>query len=120
MSEDAPRPLVFVDDEPRIARVLGLLARRVGVEARVFTDAEEALAFLNTHRVCGVLCDYRMPKMTGVELLERLDEDTPGYLMTGELGKASALEDNPRVTGVLRKPVPPDELIALMRALAGA
>ncbi len=67
-----PQVILFVDDEPD---VLELLRRTFpaadGYEALTARDADEALAILAERDVDLLVTDQRMPRMTGVELVER-------------------------------------------------
>ena len=62
-------PIVYVDDEPTLCRLFDLHFGGAQLPARSFSDPEAALAFLDETPVSAVLCDYRMPAMTGLEFL---------------------------------------------------
>jgi two-component system, NtrC family, response regulator HupR/HoxA len=68
--------VLVVDDE---ARVLDALEAILAADFRVLRarDGDEALALLDTEEVAVILTDYRMPGMTGVELLRRSQEKAP-------------------------------------------
>ncbi|PIE19220.1 MAG: hypothetical protein CSA66_02735 [Proteobacteria bacterium] len=68
----ARAPIVIVDDEPQLAKMLEHLANRAAVPARIFTDADQALRFIRAHPVAAIVADQLMPAMTGSELLERV------------------------------------------------
>lgn len=77
--------VLFIDDEERILRSLGMLFR---AEYRVLTttDPDEALRMLAQERVDVIVSDQRMPAMRGVELLQRAREISPAsmrLLLTG-------------------------------------
>lgn len=79
-----PRVL-FVDDEPRILIALKVLFR---TEYEVFTagSGQQALDILRTQAVDVVVSDQRMPRMTGVELLNQVKQQCPRairVLLTG-------------------------------------
>jgi len=63
--------ILVVDDEPglrqTVSRILGAEGHSVGTAC----DGEEALSKLATDDVDLVLCDLRMPKMDGLEFIER-------------------------------------------------
>ena len=73
------------------------------------------LAFLQANPVAVVLCDYRMPRMNALELLQRLERDLPFYIVSGELDVGRLVAGNPRVAGVLTKPFPAEQMLALVR-----
>lgn len=107
-------PIVYVDDEQLLCRVFHTVLRRTGLPVHTFTDPNEALAFIRENRVCVIVCDYRMPQMTGLELLDRIEADVPFILVSGDLGVTRWTEGNPRVRGVLTKPFRPEHLLDLI------
>jgi response regulator RpfG family c-di-GMP phosphodiesterase len=114
------RPLVLiVDDEPQILQSLGDLLRR---EFRVIaTDTPSlALDILDREPVALVLCDQRMPKMVGADLLSEavhLRPDTVRVLMTGYADIEAVIQavNKGRVYHYVLKPWDPDALLALVR-----
>ena len=73
-------------------------------------------ADITTLGVDAIVCDYRMPRMTGLELLDQLDGDVPFFLVSGDLGITERAAELPGVAGVFAKPFQPE---ALLRVLAG-
>jgi len=77
-------PVLYVDDEPENLRIFELMFRR---EFSIVTanSGDRALELINTQPVALVLSDHRMPGMTGIELLARvnqLDPKTVRFLVT--------------------------------------
>ncbi|MFO0633571.1 MAG: response regulator [Nannocystaceae bacterium] len=107
--------VVYVDDEVLLCRAFRLLLRRAAVEVETFTDPNLALAYLGTHPASVIFCDYRMPRMNGLQLLEALPGNTPFYMVSGDLDAAEWVADNPRVTGVLPKPFLADRIVAIVQ-----
>ena len=65
-----PRPtLLLVDDEERILSALRRTLRREGYEIVTVNSVASALAVLDQRPVDLVLSDFKMPGMTGLELL---------------------------------------------------
>lgn len=78
-------PLLIVDDEQNIRRILQVAFEKIGVETVTASNGREALAVLETTAVRGVLTDVTMPEMTGFELHDAICErwpDTPVVIMT--------------------------------------
>jgi response regulator RpfG family c-di-GMP phosphodiesterase len=77
--------LLFVDDEERILRSLKLLFGR-DYRVLVTTNGRDALAMLRQQKVHVLVCDQRMPNMSGVEVLREaraISPDTMRLLLTG-------------------------------------
>jgi DNA-binding response OmpR family regulator/signal transduction histidine kinase len=64
--------ILFVDDEPEVLGLLrGAFAPTGGSETLTAGGAEEALRILEERRVDLLVSDQRMPRMTGIELIEQ-------------------------------------------------
>jgi CheY-like chemotaxis protein len=74
MSAGAYKILV-VDDEYASAEVLALLLSAEGFEVSMASNGEEALARLEQSAIDLVITDYKMPKMDGSELCQRMLAD---------------------------------------------
>lgn len=107
--------IVYVDDEPLLARAFGLLLARRNLAVATFTDARAALAFIQANDVRAIVSDYRMPGMTGLELLDRIEKDVPFLLLTGDLEVERLARGRARVMGVLGKPFTPEDLFDRLR-----
>ena len=109
--------VVYIDDEAMLCRVVSMVLRRIDVEVATFTDAEEALDHVQANAPDLVICDYRMPKMNGLEVRAALPESTPFVLVSGDLNHADVSDVG--VTAVPAKPFRPDQLNALVSELLG-
>jgi two-component system, NtrC family, response regulator HupR/HoxA len=120
-SQDAATILI-VDDEPR---VLDALEAILAAEFRVVRagGGEAALEVLARDRVAVVVTDYRMPGMTGVELLRRSQEhapDTVRIILTAYTDVDSLMEaiNTGRIYHFVPKPWEPNELLVIVRRAA--
>ncbi len=91
----ASEAILFVDDEKQILRAIERLF--IGSPFRVLTtdDAADAIEIVGEEDVAVVFTDQCMPKMKGIELLERVkatSPDTVKILMTGYADLATAVE----------------------------
>ncbi|MBF0532582.1 MAG: sigma-54-dependent Fis family transcriptional regulator [Candidatus Omnitrophica bacterium] len=69
--------ILIVDDEPLIRESLYEILRIEGYGVQMTANAEEAMAFLNSHEVDIVITDYKLPTTTGLELLADIKRDSP-------------------------------------------
>ncbi|MFP4597481.1 MAG: sigma-54-dependent transcriptional regulator, partial [Persicimonas sp.] len=70
--------ILVVDDEESIRHMLTVLLEKEGYAVRSVADGEEGLKELIAHDFDLALCDVRMPKMSGLELLDELRERNIG------------------------------------------
>ncbi|MEM7411869.1 MAG: response regulator [Myxococcota bacterium] len=124
MSDDRKPQLLLVDDESRILSALRRALRREGYEIHLAETAAEALAVVETTRLDAVLSDYKMPGMTGLQLLvevARLQPDAARMIITGwneEIAPADL--ERVGVQAVLSKPWDDADLkLALRKAMGG-
>jgi CheY-like chemotaxis protein len=76
----AYQTLLLVDDDEEILGLLQGLLRQDGYRILTAGSGAEALELLAIHEVHVVVCDQRMPVMTGSELLDRVKELHPDTL----------------------------------------
>jgi DNA-binding NtrC family response regulator len=87
--------LVAVDDTPASLELLSESLRQEGLSIFTSTDPEEALDLIFREHPQIVLLDLVMPKMSGLELLERIVEFDPSIdviLMTAHYTTETAVE----------------------------
>jgi len=112
--------VLVVDDEKCMRFVLRAILSSAGYDVSVAEDADEALEFVAHQTVDVVVSDFLLPRITGVELAERLREvapDTRVVLMTGDLvPEVEAAAQRAGVSACLAKPM---EEAALLKAVAG-
>jgi diguanylate cyclase (GGDEF)-like protein len=71
------RTLLLVDDEPNVLTAIARTVHPQGYHVLKAHSASEAFDLLATHEVGVIVCDQRMPKMTGVELFTRVRQMYP-------------------------------------------
>jgi len=76
----------IIDDDKAVRQSLQWLLESVNLNVETYADAD-AFFHQNLHDLCGcVICDVRMPGMSGLELQEELNErdiDIPVIIITG-------------------------------------
>ncbi len=70
---EAEIDILVIDDEESIRHMLEMLLGAEGWRVVAVADGEEGLKQLLAHHYDLVLCDVRMPKKDGLELLEEID-----------------------------------------------
>lgn len=119
------RPVVIVaDDEEDIRVLVSFRLDRDGWDVVTAADGREALDLILERRPDIAVLDVRMPKLTGIEVLEqvRADDavgDTPVILLSAGVQEdsiARGLEAG--ANEYMKKPFSPDELAARVEAIA--
>ncbi len=111
--------ILFVDDEESNLIVFEAVC---GDRFRVLTasSAADGLALMEQHEVGVIMSDQRMPGMTGIELLEKVEQEYPDTirLLVTAYSDLKAAEDainRGHVRRYMRKPWDPEELRAELR-----
>ncbi len=117
-----PTTILVVDDEDGIRQALDRFLTRQGYRVAQAPDASAALAALDQAHPLAMLCDIRMPNMTGVELLPKalaVDTDLAVIMLTAIDEPRTAIEClKLGAYDYLIKPVDLDELeVSLSNAL---
>jgi diguanylate cyclase (GGDEF)-like protein/PAS domain S-box-containing protein len=115
---DAPSLLVL-DDDPHMLGLLDLLLSNEGYRVHVTTDPEQAFEILACNEVAVLLCDQRMPAISGVEFLSRIRRMYPAVLriMLSACDDAEATRQAINMGAVykfIEKPVQQDTLVAIV------
>jgi len=87
--------LLIVDDNPASLELLSAALRPTGATIFTTQDPEDALRLVSLHRPRIVLTDLVMPKLSGIDLLERvvaLDPTIDVILMTAHYTTETAVE----------------------------
>ncbi|MEE4732176.1 sigma-54 dependent transcriptional regulator [Pseudomonas alliivorans] len=111
--------VIVVDDEAPIRQAVEQWLTLSGFTVQVFSRAEECLTELPEHFPGVVLTDVRMPGISGLELLARLqviDKDLPVILLTGHGDVPMAVEAmREGAYDFLEKPFSAETLISSLR-----
>lgn len=130
LSENEPRPsrgarkVLLVEDEEAARELARIVLERSGIDVVEAADGVEALAIfrLQPEDFDCVLLDLTMPHMDGVETYARLQKvrpDIPVILCSGYPESAAVARfANLGLSGFLKKPYEPEELIACLYDLS--
>lgn len=127
MANVAHRVLCIEDDSDTAAMIAEELGDR-GYEVIIARGGEEGLSAIIKEKPDMVLCDVRMPDMSGYEVLERLEEIAPRRRQIPFLFLTGLIEREHELKGrrmgaddYVTKPIDFDRLVLIINArLAGA
>ncbi|OIO57061.1 MAG: hypothetical protein COX57_00750 [Alphaproteobacteria bacterium CG_4_10_14_0_2_um_filter_63_37] len=116
------RPIVVVDDDRHIQRLIDMTLTGDGRTVKLFTKAEAAIEYLGKEEADLVILDLMLPGMSGLEALSILKQrwpETEVLMITAHGSVRSAVEAlKAGAFDYVNKPFDPDELSALVaRAL---
>jgi two-component system response regulator HydG len=108
-------PVLIIDDDKDICLVLSRFLSKNNYEVDVANNGEEGLKQLRAKEYTLVLCDYRLPDMTGVDALRKiklLRPQTAVIIITGYSDVKTAVETfRYGASDFVTKPLYPDELL---------
>ncbi|MBX3174291.1 MAG: sigma-54-dependent Fis family transcriptional regulator [Gemmatimonadaceae bacterium] len=115
--------ILYVDDEPAVGTLLDHAIRRAGHEAVGATSVAEALQVIARGGVDLILSDHQMPGLTGLDLLDVLQQDgydIPLIILTGYASIEQAVSAIKKgALDYITKPVDAQQLeLAIDQALA--
>ncbi len=124
MAETTRHSILLVDDEPEILFSLrGLLRREF--EVHTAESGAEAIEILKQYPIHVVMTDQRMPGMTGVQLLHRVEGEHPQSIrivFTGYADIKAVIDavNQGHIYRYITKPWDPDELLSVLRQACAA
>lgn len=118
-----PKPaILLVDDEPHILKALERSLHRLDYHILTAPDGRSALAVLEQTHVDLLITDYRMPEVSGEQLLEIVRHLYPGLsriMLTGysSLDESQSIVESGLAHVLIRKPWNEDELRDLIASM---
>ena len=113
------RTILVADDEPSIRHILTLVLTDSGYEVRAVADGDEALRELAARDYDVLLCDVRMPKKDGLNVLREALSAHPGLtvvVMSAYGSQEQALEAvSSGAYDFVQKPFKPEEIVFVLR-----
>ena len=111
--------VLIIDDEPGLRQTVSLILADEGYEVHTASDGEEGLARALEVQPDMILCDVRMPRLTGLEFLEKY-RDASGtamvIVMTAYGGMEMALQAMKKgAYDYIQKPFSPDQLVLTLK-----
>ncbi|MBF0432928.1 MAG: response regulator [Fibrobacteria bacterium] len=107
--------LLVVDDEEPIVKHMTRFLKREGFQVFGAYNGKEGLEIMDENKIDVIITDFRMPQMTGVELLmeaKKLHPDIEGIMVTGESGENIAVDAlRAGALDYISKPINLDDLL---------
>lgn len=109
--------IMLVEDQPDTSKMIKNMLLELGVtQVYMSPDGQKAMEFMDSADdfVDLIMCDWNMPRVTGIELLRQLRTVYPGlpFLMVTARGDIESVivAKEAGVSGFIRKPFSLDEL----------
>jgi len=119
--ENTGLSVLVIDDDESVRDSIVVNLELAGYAVRPMSDGVSALELLATEPYTIVLCDLRMPKISGLEFIRRCKEvspDTAVVLMTGFGNTEVAIEAlRAGAYDYMSKPFEPEELVLTLRKI---
>lgn len=107
MVKPVNKSILIVDDNPNMSALLSEMVEIFNYQSERASNGAEALTKLQEGDFALVITDMRMPKMTGLELLQKVKadhSDLPVVLISGYSMNTDEASDGPQPDGFLAKP----------------
>jgi two-component system chemotaxis response regulator CheY len=120
------KKVMVVDDSPSVRQQVGMALTQAGYGVVEAVDGQDGLGKAATSGVSLVICDINMPRMNGLEMVEKMKADPktsalPVVMLTSE-GQPALMERAKKAgaKGWIIKPFKADLLIAAVKKLVPA
>ena len=100
-TDPAARAVLLVDDEGCIRTSVSRVLERAGYAVTLAASGAEALERVRAERYAAVICDLRMPGLSGIALFDQLQQAAPG--LAGRILVASGDLSQPDTTVFLER-----------------
>ncbi|MGB5697189.1 MAG: sigma-54 dependent transcriptional regulator [Polyangiales bacterium] len=116
-----PATILVVDDEKNIRRTLRMVLEGSGFNTLEASSAEECLEMLDTNEIDLLILDVRLPKMSGIEALQKIRAEPetrrlPVLMVSGHASLAEAVQAvQLGATDFFEKPLDRDRVLVTVR-----
>lgn len=114
--------VVVIDDEQGIVEVLSDLLTDSGFIVHPFTDPKLALSKIKSLKPDVVFTDFKMPEITGLDVLKQIrqfDADLPVIYVSGHLSKDVFMQSLTQgIFGAIEKPFKQEQIISMCKNAA--
>ena len=115
--------ILIVDDNPNMSSLLSEMLEVFDYQSVRANDGMEAIEKVNQDDISLVITDMRMPKMSGLDLLQKIKEKRPDLPVVVISGYALDEDGNNLLSsladGFLNKPFKMSDIEALLKQVVG-
>jgi len=117
--------IMTVDDSASVRQMVSFTLKSAGYDVIEAVDGSDAMAKLGATKVAMIITDLNMPNMNGIELTRAVRADAahkfvPIVLLTTESQDDKKQEGRVAgATGWIIKPFKPEQLLAVVKKIAG-
>ncbi len=99
---------IIIDDEPLAINVVESYCNALGslTVVKTFTNALEALDFLNSNTIDLVFSDIEMPQISGIDFIKSIENNRPFFIFTTAYPQYALEGFDLNATDYLVKPIP--------------
>ena len=117
--------VLVVDDDASLVKMLNVRLWAEGYETELAVNGTIAIALAETHHPDVILLDIAMPGVTGVDVIEQLQDsgdskDIPVIIMTAYPHRIDMVKSYPAVKECLVKPFDLPKLVARIKEIISA
>ena len=120
------KKVLVVDDSPSVRQQVGMALRQAGFDVVEAGDGADGAARIDQNDIAAVICDVNMPRMNGLEMLEKVKSNAkhaalPVLMLTSE-GQPALMERAKKAgaKGWIVKPFKAELLVAAIKKLVAA
>jgi len=111
--------ILIIDDDKDICLTLSRFLIKNGYQVEIAGNGEDGLQILRNHSIDLILCDYRLPDYTGLEVLQKIKILSPKsavVIITGYSDVRTAVDTfKYGASDYVTKPLFPDELLVTVK-----
>lgn len=109
--------ILFAEDDPTVREAVARVLRRQGLIVDLAVDGSEALSLAREFPYAVIATDYRMPGLSGIELVQALQDIRPDatfVIITGAVDAVAGLGRCTHVHSVIPKPWDDERLVSII------
>ncbi len=113
--------ILVVDDDEDILETLSIILKRKGYDVITAPNGAEAIKIIEKEPLALIICDHKMPGISGIEVLQRASEiipDTHRVLLTGNVDLGGTIDaiNVGRINQYISKPWDNEKLLDIVKS----